>query len=507
MAISEPAPFAYLSSVFEEPRGKPLKIRERIWALGEAYGRPVWAADFPPSRRARLSGLAPLDTVDECLRNIQRCQIFICLLHKRHGTGVGIPGTPSKWRASYFELEIFEAVLLGKPIYVFESNAFALNRPLHELLIMLGPAFPLPHRRQSDSAIVEDVKRLLAADVLPKVPADAATRQYQSIMRLVRSFAHGRGSGRAYLIDQPEIEFLGGRFQSGTAPKIGKAERAIAEAKAESNKLERLTRLWIAIRELAAAPYAKRGFEDFLPLWDSALGEWANAGSWYGLHAHLYMGCLAALGSMERVRASMRKLRKTLPDSLLLAPHGALASEFYAMAKYLPAGKWHKSALSLAREHIDAALELRGGDRAGQLSIRASIRLALGDVGRALSDYRRALSIRNAEAEGDDYIGDAESELGFAMLSTRGRTKGLAYQERGVERLTKVGNRPGLLVRAKRKLAIGYIDTGNFQGAAEQLVDARKVAIEAGLLDQLLGLRLVAMRLPEKGEDLPPGVC
>jgi tetratricopeptide (TPR) repeat protein len=504
--ISDPAPFAFLSSVFEEPEGKPLPIRERIWTLGQTYGRPIWAADFPLVRRAQLGGLSPLDKVDECLRNIQRSQIFICLLHKRHGTGVGIPGTTQKWGASYFELEVFEAVLLGMPIYVFESNVFAPERPLRDLLDMLGPALHLPARRLSDDAIVEEVERLLAGDVPAKARDDSPKRQYETITRVVRSFARGRGSGRTHLTNRPELEFLGGRFQAGTALDIDKTDRAIAEARAESNKLQRLTRLWIAIRELANAPYARRGFEDFLPLWNAALGEWANAGSWYGLHAHLYMGCLAALGSMERVRASLRELKRTVPESLRIAPHGALASEFYAMAKYLERGKWHKSALSLAGEHIDAAMRVRGGDRAGQLGIRASIRLALGDRARAVTDYRRALSIRNAEAEGDDFIGDAESELGFALLSGRGRSKGLAYQERGVERLTKVGNRPGLLVRAKRKLAISYTEGGDFRGAVEQLAGAHDAAIEAGLLDQLLGLRLVAMRLADEGADLPPAL-
>ncbi len=502
----ERPPFAFLSSVFEDPKDEPLPIRQRIWALGEAYGRPVWAADFPPLRRARLSGLASLDRLDECLRNIQRSQIFICLLHKRHGSSVEIPGTTEKWRASYFELEIFEAVLLGKPIYVFESDIFAPEQPLQELLNTLGPALKLPDRRRSDDAIVKEVERLLAGDVLPNKVDSSPPRQYESIRRLVRSFARGRGSGRTHLTDRPELELLGGRFQADTAPEAAKVERAIAEARAESNKLERLTRLWIAIRELAGAPYGKRGFDGFLPLWNAALGEWANAGSWFGLHAHLYMGCLAALGSMERVRAALRDSKVTMPDSLRIAPHGALASEFYAMAKYLPPGKWHNSALSLAGEHIDGALKRRGGDRAGQLSIRASIRLARGDVARAVADYRRVLSIRTAESEGSDYIGDAESELGFAMLSGRGRTKGVAYQECGVERLTKVGNRPGLLVRAKRKLAIGYVETGDFQAAVEQLAGASDVAIEAGLLDQLLGLRLVAMRLAQKGVDLPPAL-
>src|SRR5208283_389297 len=96
----------------------------------------------------------------------------------------------------------------------------------------------------------------------------------------------------------------------------------------------KLSRLWLVMRELMPAAPSEPRFAEYLPFWDQALGRWGSAAAWYGLHAHLYLGGLAALQSVADVRAILRDrcLMRATPAETA-PPSTALASALYSIAK------------------------------------------------------------------------------------------------------------------------------------------------------------------------------
>ena len=161
--------------------------------------------------------------------------------------------------------------------------------------------------------------------------------------------------------------------------------------------------------------------------------------------------------------------------------------------------------MAFANEHIRAALEHPFGDRPGQFAIRGSIALERGDIEGAVKDLRTVLQMRKTDHEGAELIGDAESEFGFALLR-QGNRSGIEYMESGVNRLARAANMPGLLTRARRKLATGYIKVGMVDKARVELMAAFDVARQAGLVDQLPALRRLVPQLRKIGGDISPSV-
>lgn len=500
-------PFAFLSSVFQDPKGAQLKVRERLIELGEKNGRPFWTAEQHMIEDA-WNRLPPLQRVDECLEHVRQTDIFVCILHSRHGSGIEADAARECWHASYFEMEIFEAALLNKPIFIFQMADFEPRQEtkLTEVLRILHASLPGTIQRcRSDDELVERVERILASDIKPGSLLSPVRRRSGSIARLEGCLAAARSEAVWDVRRAPPLQFLDGLFEAGRQPpRKDLIEEIIEEARNAKDQQRRLTRLWIAIRELMAEPYATTKQIEFLAYWNEVLDRWVAAGAWYGLHGHLYMGCLAALGSVFRVRQRIADAKHPSDPQLRLPPHGPMASEIYSIAKLLPAGKRRRETLTLARTHVDAALEHGIGDRSGYRAIRGSINLALGDFTTAIEDYDAVLHMRRGEGESEGRIGEAESELGFAYLRKRSFGTGLRYLESGVQHLVNGGGGAGFIVRAKRKLAAGYIVTGKFDHALSELSEAYQLAQDNRLDDQITPLMALAARLKRKRIDIPP---
>ena len=101
------------------------------------------------------------------------------------------------------------------------------------------------------------------------------------------------------------------------------------------------------------------------------------------------------------------------------------------------------------------------------------------DYTSALADYRKVVDYKR-ESGGAAY-GQALSEEGYALVLAGQRRKGLALMEEGVQLMRR--ERPsGFLVRAIRKLAIGYAARGRFLVALDLAKEAYDVATSTGAL-------------------------
>ncbi len=482
------APRIFLSSVFEDPSGTKLPIRERIKNVtggGELPPgqRPIWVAeDFEELKRG--SALSSIAQAQFCVEGVRATDCFLAVLTERWGSEIQVDGV-GKVPTSFFEVELMEAALLEKPCFIFLHKGFTRSKELDRLLTLLRPVFPnMALEELSEDEILRRVARLVKHvenPLLRRFPLRVPRRRLfvDTLFRLRH---------RPYRVkdEPPPIRFLDGLAAIGGDPANAQlVEPLLERAHREANYQNRLTLLWFALRALMGVPYTDPAYRKFVPLWEDVFGSWNSAGAWYGLHGHAAMGCLAALGSLAEVRSTIAGTG----DPQHGIPHGPIASAYYSIAKN--SGR-SDDIYQLALEHIDATLALGRKNTTDLLAIRGSIYLRLRRTAAAIDDYQQVAQDR--EHLGDGTYGEALSELGHALVMSGRRREGLAKLERGFE-LMQADPRPGFEIRATRKLAAGYARCFNFAKALDYAIMAYDSAVASGAYDQISRLERFAKKL------------
>ena len=464
----------FLSSVCTPKEMK--KLRENIFdKAGE--GKYIYVDEIVNPRDIQQQ--VPLESVDDLIQRIREARVFVCILG---GTwrGTDIEINKNKSSVSFFEIELFLSALMGKPVHFFVRKGFAPEPRLSNLLMILNSVLPewisKQSRPLSDSEIEEHCRRLANRE-RPTSPFRSLRHIYHPVRRFVQGlYSARRGS---------KIHFLAEEY----APRHSQPNRHLLQdifelIHTQPNEERRLTRLWIGIWELMAAPYSTCSDLKLLQYWNSLLGEWAKAGAWYGLHADTPLGCLAALNSVTKVREHLKQQSSGIKPADIGYPGGALASAKYSIAKRLIVKQDRERRFHEALNDLDIAMHILEPDVAGLRAIRGSIYRQLGNITEAISEYEAVLNIRQSCGANPSAIGDAMSELGYAYLKRFHFKKGLDYCREGVS-LLRSGTRHGFLVRGLRKLAVAYLCNGKLIKAFDIKEEARKIATEHGTFDQL----------------------
>jgi tetratricopeptide (TPR) repeat protein len=441
----------------------------------------VWVAEW--SER-NLADKQPLVVVDRLVEVLAQSELYICVLAdarsgpKDHGSPVNIADRAAA--TSYLEIELYAAAMYAKPIRLFVLDGFSPGPRLELLLHLLS--FVLPDWREKKalpaSAIENEVRQEIDRHLHRKNARVVPLRK-----RLVRDFYLARGKKGTPGHEINNVLFLDGEFENRPLPQKDLVEDLLADFDRVPEMQRKLSRMWLAARELMSASYMPKDVQadsrlaDFLPLWSKVLGLWAGAAAWSGLHGHIYAGTVAPLNSQAVIQAQM---------SAGKPPNGPLASAYYSIANLMPVGLRRLECLWRASRYIEDEIYRAGNQNPNVLAIRGSIRLRLGNVWGGVSDFKRMLQIRQRVALSEAEIGDAMVHLGFAYLHCGRWLKARDLLERGVRAMSMKQNHPGL-ARAKRKLALGYKLTGRFADAKQCLREAEADALRLGALDQIRG--------------------
>lgn len=421
-----------------------------------------------------------LDAADELIGHIRKASQFVCILAgSSHGTPIDLGGLES--RTSFFEVELYQAVLTNKTVHLLVREDFLPEPKLAELLKSLGGVFPtwFTHKRLSDKQIYAAIQRIVDRRLLHHASV-LSSKVVPPVNRLIQMFYSSRTSPAT----QSQLLFLDGTTdRSGSLPRPAILDSVLNELKHESNEEKRLSRIWIGMRELTVLNPLDDRSTDFLPYWNALLGEWSSAGSWYGLHADMPLGVLAALNSLVHVRERLRVLGSTASEEFGY-PGGALASAKYSIAKRLIRPSDRTARFHSALADIEQALNTNPLDPSGLYAIRGSILRQQGLLSDAIEDYKRALRLKRDSGAPLHAIGDAQSELGFAHILHLDIFTGLRLCREGVENL-RTGARPGFLVRGLRKLAVANLLSGRLPSAYKAYEEARAIASTFSAFDQL----------------------
>ena len=471
-------PFAFLSSP-----GQGLKqLREEIKALPLPGGRTIWVDEIDDWQADKR---LPFVTIAGCFQRIRESEILLVLLSgSRYGSPVEVGS--QKAHVSYWETELFYASLLGKKVQVFLVDDFSPDPKLASLLSLLHQHLPRerwsgPHTRNRVVAAVHD---FLLAEIGRGTRVRGARRLLSG---LIDGLFHLRGrDGVGGTGERESLQFLDGILLDPTVetnPVV--ISSLFQEVESLSDEEERLTRLWLILRELSGVPFDSEKHAGYLPQWNKLFGEWALAGSWYGLHGHVNMAVLPALLEQARIRARMRKLGSSeWQDQPVTYPGGALASSRYSISGKAGRRRTKRFLLEAALNDLERSLSERTEDSSNLIAIRGSVYRRLGAFSAAVNDYEAVLEQRRIGGT-DSQVGEALSELGYGYLFKLRFWRGRSLLEEGVHILTDHASRQGFLIRAKRKLSIAYALTGHPLRARDELHEATQLAREQNVKDQI----------------------
>jgi tetratricopeptide (TPR) repeat protein len=480
----------FLSSCFSDSDGVPLSIRDRVAHdfNSKGYGgeTPIWMGeDFYEIRPD-----APTSAVEKalfCVEGVLKCDVYVAVIVNKHGSEVEV-SDGAKAQASFFELELLAAAVSGKPTFVYILKDNEPDGKMGALLNLLGPSLPglclIPKTEDEVLKSIDSILLWIRHPVLFQlsrfVPSKTTMYEQLSISR-----------HRQY---DPNFQFPNVQFLSHlhdptfSRPSLVVVKRLIADVDSYSSHQSKLALLWMAIRELMGEPLDKNTQEEVIFYWQAVLLKWTGSAAWYGLHGHAQMGCLGALSTAATIGSNL--------SQALTIPHGALASEYYSIARRVRRHDLKTEFFDLADQHIEIALG--NEETSGGLAIQGSIYLQTGRNADAIKCYERVVSLKRDEGATDASIGESKAELGYALLNEKGLMKrGLGLLEEGVDMLES-GPQNGFLVRAKRKLGVGYLKAFAPRQALGQFVDAYKIAEENGIFDQIQRLERIAKQIDTK---------
>jgi tetratricopeptide (TPR) repeat protein len=445
-------------------------VRAEITALAPSR---FWAL---PTDLATDRGTPPFAVVDRMMSQIRSSSMFVCVLSGRYGTSV-YERTES---VSILETEIYHAALFHRNAHFFLMEPFDADERLSGLLDIVRTLRPeaVDDRPRPKREILDAIGRIVETSK-PEKPQSRAL----SIRRLVLELSSRRGRNGS------DIEFFDRVFRKvSDEPDRDAIERELAKLADEPRMEHRLIGMWIALRELSAAPYDSPAFKDYLPLWNAALGAWASAAAWLGLHGHLYAGRLAAVNSLLRVRAGTdsRELEGDLAEHIQ-GTQGARASEYYSIAKLVGSVPSERAQyLQLALKDVEQALKTLTGDVSGYLAIRGKIYAAQGRLDLAMHDFCSMLRMRK-ERDDPAGVGQALADIGFVYLKEWSFTKALKHLNEAVELLETARNYP-FLVRALRVRAAAQAANGLLGEARASLLRAYDIAVSNDIHSQITPL-------------------
>jgi hypothetical protein len=462
-------------------------LRHAIKELGDECGLPIWVAEADCPGLLPKSGVDQLQTVDVCMAAISQAQTFIAVLDGSLGTNLDPYGR--NLETSYIEMELFHAAFLGKPVHVFGIGRIADQSPAGRLLNILQFAYPDTTRTDVDHPkdVLREVRRLLDAERRWK-------RQPRFMARRARNLVGALGRSRHLDWDNhrlwQELRFLDGMTAGGRLPDLDAIGVLLDEAERSVGSERKIARAWMAIRELMTAPYTEAVDPRILSLWDRALSRWASWSAWYGMHAHLFLGHPAALGSLSIVRSRLAAAgrRQTDTDGHTASLNGAFASCYYSLSKMAP--RLHQqSYLERAQRYVDEGLaDSSAPHSSGLRALSGSIALRRGDVQGAIHHFETALAVAERSLCSDARAGELRAELGWAQVRAFATKVGVANLRRGVKEMM-TGHQAGFIVRGKKKLALGLATRLDFRGSLAEMMDAYSIADEhqlEGQLDTLL---------------------
>jgi hypothetical protein len=415
-----------------------------------------------------------IEISDLCLSELAKSDIIIAIL--TGGLGSRLRINDELFRAKHFELEIFSGLMQGKPILLCSLPNFEADYDTRSLVDSLIEGRKI-YRFQNEEDLIYSALRYCAeiGNIRNKGRVDES-------VKLTKALSIIRASYRTVKSHNFFLPLFGTTSLEPTAPNIEYAEDALNHAENQENLHLRLSRLWAALKELLPSQPSRINDPRVSALWERLLTSWTYASSWYGLHAHIYLGSVAAATSLWTLRLNEhRNDASSAPGKQL--PVGQLVSANYSLIQRIPYPIRYFAFWSLLR-FLDKNRDPSRGN-SNILLLRGSINFRLFRPLSSINDFRSALQIVERNNAAPAAVGDVKIHLALPLALVGRRREARAMVDDGISQIRdRVGS--GELLRALRKaIQIEKLPLGDPERAAEFRRQADEIIAKAGgQLDQ-----------------------
>lgn len=452
-------------------------LRARIWERHKNDERgQVWVAEKVRPELDPACGTSQLEIADACLDAIESASEFVLLDTGEYGTQLSYQDAFSE--VSFLEMELFQAAILAKPITIYLVGNAAERSPLGQLAARLVHdvrAYRLETLAEAELAIM----RQFDGDTGNSSRIDLSKT-------LVRAIVQSRHTDwrNQRLFEEPQ--FMDGHV---CGPASDRAELDVADhylnlAEQHSDTNRVLSRTWIAMRTLMPTHYSDTRDNFAIELWDRALRNWSRASAWRGMHGHLWLGNVSALGSLGKLR---RRGNKPLYDPENRGGgdlYDALGSVYYSISKQMNRGS-RSRLLARAAAYVDQGISTRdAAHRRTLLPLRGSIHSRRWQFRDASRDYGEALDAALLHSDGPAQIGFLMTELGFSELFLFKPRLGRQRIEEGLTYMVPGASSPGFRARALRKHVVACLSCGDVYSARNSAREVQRLVKKHQLHDQ-----------------------
>lgn len=416
-----------------------------------------------------------IEVADRCLSELASSNIVVCILSGGLGSSIRLENTLLK--AKHFEVELFSALMQGKPIFLCSLPAFEPDSDTREFVRCLTEDRLVRHMRDEVELIASAIRYCESVVSNERIGRDNS-------LSLTKGLSILRASYRSIHSHKMFLPFLGSLVVEGAEFDLEAAQHALDEAGRQGDLHIRISRLWMALRELLPSFYHSGSDPRVATIWERFLSQWVGASSWYGLHGHIHLGSVAGATALWNIRARYRGKDGDFGSHEGM-PIGTIASANYSLIQRIPSAVIRNLAFRTLRKFMDT--NMHSSPKRGQnLLIRGSINLRVMNPVASETDFREALRLMERDREKPEAIADAKVHLALpcAWLGRRGDARllvdeGLSQMRGRVE--------PGVLLRALRKaIQIEELPFGNRERAEGYRKEAHELAkVEGGFLDQI----------------------
>jgi hypothetical protein len=514
----------FVSSTFGDLRALRQRIDERLSALGYSTFR---FENF--QTKGWWDTLSPEGVQDVCLAHVAAADLCVVLLAERYGQS----SQTHKASIALTDLEIFEAMRLGKPLRVYRLMAAGPPadrvESLAAILKTIAPTsvyeFNVGIGTDSES-VDERVANAIVADVQTHFGRVVARPTSSGAFFRLRSEMDSRRE--AWDTADRGLRFLRGHYPSMTLDFDPQGvTKDLSDTLQISNEHERLSSVWRTILRLSHVPW--QTVPEHRDKWEQAMQIWETSAAWVGLHGRLTIGRLAALHELVGIRSmiasgaekspreviastksSMTGHNSAEPWKRLYGTGAALASEYFSMAK-VAHSRDRASLCDTALSWIRVAnhpVSPEPRRLAALCSIEGNVHLLAGRSDLAATTLERSLAIRREAGLGSASVGEVLVDLALALVARGEWRRSSGALEEGLALLSDPTADPNFVARAHRKAALVYAKQLSFRRAWTAYKHAILLAEQRGATDQIRGpmlLRFLARRSTRSQQKAPKG--
>jgi hypothetical protein len=400
-------------------------------------------------------------------RALMQSRVVIVFVSRRRGQRVAPWNDSLATYGTFFEIEVFFAIVLRKPIILFREEGAEVEEPLEHLLAAAARSKAIYHE--------ETIRRR----ELPQ----KAVAAYRTVERRMESSQSWFTTFLARRRD-PVLDFRKtmGFLYDVVLPPLSRhpdtdvIDRLLA-AEQEPDLLlsERLSRIWLAIQEMLPHRAALANEPPLLERWLTSLDRWSSAASWFGLHAHLGVSPLITHADRARLILTNRSLK-------ISVPYGPMASARYSIARRETPGirRWREMNRVIADSR--RSIDLGDWDNAGAFAIMGHAMIYNGRLWSAADSFERGLALRERERI-PARIGEGKCDLGFARFLTGRISSGIEMMEEGIG-LLESADALGFYLKSMKKLEFAYRLTRRRDEALEARRRRTERAMKEEFFDQ-----------------------